>query len=41
MLVGIKDGARCMIQADDEKTIAWFESYVDEMVEKKETQDGF
>jgi len=36
MLVGIKDGARCMIRTDDEKTIAWFEDYVDEMVEKKD-----
>ena len=34
MLIGIKDGARCMIKTDDAETIAWFEGYVDEMLEK-------
>ena len=36
MLIGIKDGARCMIRTDCEKTIAWFEGYVDEIVEKRD-----
>lgn len=36
MLIGIKNGERCMIVTDCAKTAAWFESYVDEMVEKRD-----